>query len=39
MTVVRHGLMLVGESYGMKTSTYRTLAAALTGNEPTTTVC
>jgi dynein heavy chain len=31
MIVVRHGLMLVGQSYGMKTSVYRTLAAALTG--------
>lgn len=31
MIVVRHGLMLVGQSYGMKTATYRTLAAALTG--------
>jgi hypothetical protein len=31
MIVVRHGLMLVGQSYGMKTSIYRTLAAALTG--------
>lgn len=31
MIVVRHGLMLVGASYGMKTATYRTLAAALTG--------
>jgi len=31
MIVVRHGLMLVGLSYGMKTSCYRVLAAALTG--------
>jgi len=31
MIVVRHGLMLVGASYGMKTATYRILAAALTG--------
>lgn len=31
MIVVRHGLMLVGESYGMKTATYKMLAAALTG--------
>lgn len=30
MILVRHGLMLVGFSYGAKTSLYRTLAAALT---------
>ena len=29
MIVVRHGLMLVGYSYGAKTTMYRTLAAAL----------
>ena len=31
MILVRHGLMLVGLSYGMKTVAYRMLAAALTG--------
>jgi dynein heavy chain len=31
MIVVRHGLMLVGQSYGMKTVAYRILAAALSG--------
>jgi hypothetical protein len=31
MVIVRHGLMLVGDSYGMKTTTWRVLAAALTG--------
>lgn len=31
MIVLRHGLMLVGQSYGMKSSVYKTLAAALTG--------
>eukprot|EP00232_Nephroselmis_pyriformis_P004291 CAMPEP_0182904892 /NCGR_PEP_ID=MMETSP0034_2-20130328/32473_1 /TAXON_ID=156128 /ORGANISM="Nephroselmis pyriformis, Strain CCMP717" /LENGTH=1202 /DNA_ID=CAMNT_0025040141 /DNA_START=21 /DNA_END=3626 /DNA_ORIENTATION=+ len=31
MILVRHGLMLVGHSFGCKTSTYRTLALALTG--------
>ncbi|GAX82307.1 hypothetical protein CEUSTIGMA_g9736.t1 [Chlamydomonas eustigma] len=30
MVVVRHGLMLVGQSFGMKTSCIRVLAAALT---------
>lgn len=30
MILVRHGLMLVGFSYGAKTEAYRTLAAALT---------
>ena len=30
MIIVRHGLMLVGYSYGMKTSNWRVLAAALT---------
>lgn len=34
MIVVRHGLMLVGQSYGMKTAVYKTLAAALTGALP-----
>eukprot|EP00879_Flechtneria_rotunda_P031237 GHRR01034104.1.p1 GENE.GHRR01034104.1~~GHRR01034104.1.p1 ORF type:complete len:531 (+),score=167.01 GHRR01034104.1:161-1594(+) len=30
MILVRHGLMLVGHSYGMKTAAYKMLAAALT---------
>jgi hypothetical protein len=34
MIVVRHGLMLVGQSYGMKTAAYRMLAGALTGEPP-----
>ena len=29
MIVVRHGLMLVGQSYGMKTASHKVLAAAL----------
>lgn len=29
MIVVRHGLMLVGQSYGMKTAAHTVLAAAL----------
>ena len=29
MIVVRHGLMLVGQSYGMKTAAHKVLAAAL----------
>jgi dynein heavy chain len=33
MIVVRHGLMLVGQSYGMKTAAYRMLAGALTGEQ------
>ena len=29
MIVVRHGLMLVGQSFGMKTASHKVLAAAL----------
>ena len=29
MIVVRHGLMLVGQSFGMKTAAHKVLAAAL----------
>jgi hypothetical protein len=34
MIIVRHGLMLVGLSYGMKTVAYRMLAASLSGESP-----
>ena len=33
MILVRHGLMIVGYSYGAKTSIYKTLAGALAGLE------
>ena len=39
MIVVRHGLMLVGQSFGMKTAAYKMLAAALTGVQERDCVC